>query len=202
MGRHRHALPSGRRELETAYRALVAEAAAQRAETSQARLEVTRLLALTEGLTGLVTRLSGELSEARRALDRRPDEGRAALLVAQVEDLRTTVRQQQDLLAALTRSVADSLAARPDPPTVVVAAAPPVPAPTPAVATQSPTPDVEPSAAPAPPVPSAASAPQVSVPGHVGPAEPVPTDPEPDTGGPVEDETVLRLRLIRQAFEG
>jgi hypothetical protein len=186
MGRHRHALPSGRRELETAYRALVAEAAAQRAETSQARLEVTRLLALTEGLTGLVTRLSGELSEARRALDRRPDEGRAALLAAQVEDLRTTVRQQQDLLAGLTRSVADALAARPDPPPVMVAAA--LPAPAPAVATETPTPDVEPSAALAP--------------GHVGPAEPAPTDPEPDTGGPVEDETVLRLRLIRQAFEG
>jgi hypothetical protein len=197
MGRHRHALPSGRRELETAYRALVAEAAAQRAETSQARLEVTRLLALTEGLTGLVTRLSGELSEARRALDRRPDEGRAALLAAQVEDLRTTVRQQQDLLAALTRSVADALAARPDPPTVVVEAAPSVPAP--AVATETPTPDVEPSAPLAPPV---SSAPPVSVAGHVGPAEAAPTDPEPDTGGPVEDETVLRLRLIRQAFEG
>jgi hypothetical protein len=202
MGRPRHALPSGRRELESAYRALLAEAASRRAETAQARLEVTRLLTLTEGLTALVTRLSGELSDARRALDRRPDEGRAEALAAQVADLRATVVLQQSLLSDLTRSVAEALRSP----------APPAPA--------APVPQIVPAAVAAPVVPSAPVAGEAPVspsahaerPAHPEPmAHPV-DEPvvdavpgsaaEPAPGaGPVEDETVLRLRLIRQAFE-
>lgn len=204
MGRHRHALPTGRRELERAYRALVAQAAAQRSETAQARLEVTRLIALTEGLTGLVTRLSGELSEARRELDRRPDDGRAALLAAQVEDLRFTVRMQEDLLSDLTRSVAEALAVR-------QAEAAPVPPPVTAEAAVAEWPGPDPgSPHPAASGPVASSEPQepwiIELPVSVAP-EPVRLEPAhalaPATpgSGPVEDETVLRLRVIRQAFE-
>ena len=213
MGRHRHALPTGRRELERAYRALVAQAAAQRAETAQARLEVTRLIALTEGLTGLVTRLSGELSDARRELDRRPDDGHAALLAAQVEDLRSTVRMQEDLLSDLTRSVTEALAFRHE----AVAAAPTAP---PAAPTEAALPPAAPTEAALPEAPLAPGAEPVTVPVPVpatielpAPAEPVLVLPaalehahalasaEPPGPGPVEDETVLRLRVIRQAFE-
>jgi hypothetical protein len=228
MGRPRHALPSGRRELDRAYRALLAEAAAQRAETAQARLEVTRLLTLTEGLTALVTRLSGELSEARRALDRRPDEGRAEALAAQVADLRATVVLQQSLLADLTRSVAEALrapapapAAPPVPQVVPVDASsgmPPAPV-APAVTTV-PVAHADPVAATrdgdqpghqATPEDAAAAVPapaQVSEPA-TEPATELMSEPVSESGseqaggaGPVEDETVLRLRLIRQAFEG
>jgi hypothetical protein len=201
MGRPRHALPSGRRELEHAYRALLAEHAAQRAETAQARLDVTRLLTLTEGLTALVTRLSGELSEARRALDRRPDEGRAEALAAQVADLRATVVLQQSLLADLTRSVSEALVRVPPTAPPPVAHIVPVTHVDPA-APVVPTAPAAPAAAPAPEV---VALPQAVAPDPVGPE---PTGPEPAvmgesaTGaGPVEDETVLRLRVIRQAFE-
>jgi hypothetical protein len=216
MGRPRHALPSGRRELDRAYRALLAEAAAQRAETAQARLEVTRLLTLTEGLTALVTRLSGELSEARRALDRRPDEGRAEALAAQVADLRATVVLQQSLLADLTRSVAEALrspapapAAPPVPQVVPVDASPGMPdAPVaPAVATvpvthAEPVPLAHDGDQPIPPARPEDATAEVIAP--VSTHEPMSeTVSEQATGaGPVEDETVLRLRLIRQAFEG
>lgn len=209
MGRPRHALPSGRRELERAYRALLAEAAAQRAETAQARLEVTRLLTLTEGLTALVTRLSGELSDARRALDRRPDEGRAEALAAQVADLRATVVLQQSLLADLTRSVSEALVRVPPPappPTahVVPAAHVEPAAPVVPVAPALAEPVAEPEAVE--PLPEPTAEPLAEVAALPRPVEHGSVGPEPAPGGssgagPVEDETVLRLRLIRQAFE-
>jgi hypothetical protein len=162
-------------------------------------LELIRLTALVDGLLAQITRLSAELAEIRRELHAArsapaPSDPRVELLAGQVGELRATVATQQAMLADLTRRVLDLLthleaqasaaaatALRPAPAPVAPEqtayarppAAPPAPSPAPHVDLATPRPD---------PVVSAAG-------GRVAQADDA-----------LDDETVLRLRLIRESF--
>jgi hypothetical protein len=121
-----------------------------------------------------------------------PADPRVELLAAQVSELHATVATQQAMLADLTRRVLDLLthleaqasavavapAALPAPSPAV--SAPPAYSPAPAPATPAPTPQVDPPLLRPDPAASRASVPQAD--------------------DALDDETVLRLRLIRESF--
>jgi hypothetical protein len=148
-------------------------------------LELIRLTALVDGLLAQITRLSAELAEIRRELHAArsapaPSDPRVELLAGQVGELRATVATQQAMLADLTRRVLDLLTHLEAQASAAAATAlRPAPAP---VAPEPPAPHVD-LATPRPdPVVSAAG-------GRVAQADDA-----------LDDETVLRLRLIRESF--
>ncbi len=183
-----------------AYTNLEVDVARLRSAGYSDHLELIRLTALVDGLLGQVTRLSTELAEMRRELHAArmapvPADPRVELLAGQVAELRATVATQQAMLADLTRRVLDLLTHLEAQASAAAAAsaARPAPAPVAPVATAY----VAPAAAPAPPAPAPAP--------HVDLATPRP-DPAAGRGhaaqadDALDDETVLRLRLIRESF--
>ncbi len=186
-----------------AYTNLEVDVARLRSAGYSDHLELIRLTALVDGLLGQVTRLSAELAEMRRELHAArtapaPVDPRVELLAGQVSELRATVATQQAMLADLTRRVLDLLThleaqasaavaasaarqepAAPVPPTYAEPpATPPAPAP------------VAPAPSPAPQVDLATPRPDAAATGrHVSQADDA-----------LDDETVLRLRLIRESF--
>jgi hypothetical protein len=180
----RHARPTGRGAAAAAHAALEADVIRLRTAAWADHLELIRLASLVDGLGAQVQRLSIELAEMRRELQTaraasaQPDPA-VDLLAAQVAALRATTAAQQTTLSDLTRRVLD-LMARLEAPT----AAPPPPAAPPPV-----------------PPPVAAPVEPRSTPASVDPVAP------PPVGGhqlaaddALDDETVLRLRLIRESF--
>jgi len=201
----RHARPTGRGALAAAYTTLEVDVARLRSTTYTDHLELIRLSALVDGLIAQVTRLTTELAEMRRELHAarsapaQPDPY-AEMLAAQVTELRATVATQQAMLADLTRRMIDLLEHLE---ATAAAAAASAAAPAPVV--------------PDPPVPSAypsvgvPSAPPVDVTkDRIEPAPRTDPAPRPDpasrpgqlaaTDEALDDETVLRLRLIRESF--
>lgn len=176
-----------------AYTNLEVDVARLRSANYSDHLELIRLTALVDGLLGQVTRLSAELAEMRRELHTArsapaPADPRVELLAGQVSELRATVATQQAMLADLTRRVLDLLTHLEAQASAAAAASAARPVP----AAEAPAPPAY--AAPAPaPVP------------HVDLATPRP-DPAPTRGhvpqadDALDDETVLRLRLIRESF--
>jgi uncharacterized coiled-coil protein SlyX len=182
----RHARPTGRGALAAAHVALEADVARLRSTGYADQLELVRLSAIVDALVGQVQRLSLELAELRRELQvartspAQPDPA-VEVLAAQVADLRATVAAQQTMLSDLTRRLID-LMARIEGPVVV-----PVPPPAPPT----------PTAPPAFPVAAAPAA-------HVDLAEPPPVASARATptafDDALDDETVQRLRLIRESY--
>jgi uncharacterized coiled-coil protein SlyX len=181
-----------------AYTNLEVDVARLRSAGYSDHLELIRLTALVDGLLGQVTRLSTELAEMRRELHAArmapaPADPRVELLAGQVAELRSTVATQQAMLADLTRRVLDLLTHLEAQASAAAAASAARPAPAPVAPVASAY--AAPVAAPAPPAPAP----------HVDLATP---RPDPAAGrGPVshaddalDDETVLRLRLIRESF--
>ena len=200
----RHARPTGRGALAAAYTALEVDVSRLRSTTYADHLELVRLSALVDGLVAQVTRLTTELGEMRRELHAarsapaQPDPY-AEMLAAQVTELRATVATQQAMLADLTRRMIDllehleataaaaasSAGSAAAPPSSAVLSVDPPPAPAPAPAPERPLPSSYPvDVAPTPPRPDPASRPgQLAA-----------------TDEALDDETVLRLRLIRESF--
>jgi uncharacterized coiled-coil protein SlyX len=196
----RHARPTGRGALAAAYTALEVDVARLRSTTYTDHLELVRLSALVDGLIAQVTRLTTELGDMRRELHAarsapaQPDPY-AEMLAAQVTELRATVATQQAMLADLTRRMIDLLEHLEATAAAAASSAGP-----PAAPPSSAVPSGEPPAPPAPepPVPTAY------------PADAAPSTPRPDpasrpgqlaaTDEALDDETVLRLRLIRESF--
>jgi hypothetical protein len=180
-----------------AYTNLEVDVARLRSANYSDHLELIRLTALVDGLLGQVTRLSAELAEMRRELQAArsapaPADPRVELLAGQVSELRATVATQQAMLADLTRRVLDLLthleaqaSASAAASAARIAPAPEAPAP-PAYAAPSPAPAP---AAPVPHVDLATPRPDATSRGHV-----------PQADDALDDETVLRLRLIRESF--
>ena len=185
----RHARPTGRGALAAAHVALEADVARLRSTGYADQLELVRLSAIVDALVGQVQRLSLELAELRRELQvaraapAQPDPV-VEVLATQVAELRATVAAQQTMLSDLTRRLLD-LMTRIEAPVVVPA---PSPAPTP-------------SAPPAFPVAAAAPADPVA---HVdlAAAQPVALarGNPPPIDDALDDETVQRLRLIRETY--
>jgi len=188
-----------------AYTNLEVDVARLRSAGYSDHLELIRLTALVDGLLGQVTRLSTELAEMRRELQAArtapaPTDPRVELLAGQVVELRATVATQQAMLADLTRRVLDLLTHLEAQASAAAAAS----AVHPSAAPEAPVPPTY--AAPAAPV---ASAPPVApapapVP-HVDLASPRADDAAgrahvPQADDALDDETVLRLRLIRESF--
>ena len=173
----RHARPTGRGAAAAAHAALEAEVVRLRTTAWADSLELIRLASLVDGLGAQLQRLSTELAELRRELQTaraasaQPDPA-VDLLAAQVAALRATSAAQQTTLADLTRRVLDLMARLEGP-----AATPPPPATPPPVA------PVEPRSAP----------PGVAAPPRSG-------NHQPGADDALDDETVLRLRLIRESF--
>ncbi len=185
----RHARPTGRGALAAAQVALEADVARLRSSGYADQLELVRLSALVDALVGQVQRLSLQLAELRRELHAArttppPPDPAVEVLAVQVSELRATVAAQQSLLSDLTRRLLD-LMTRIEAPVVVPA---PSPAPTP-------------SAPPAFPVAAAAPADPVA---HVdlAAAQPVALarGNPPPIDDALDDETVQRLRLIRETY--
>ena len=177
----RHARPTGRGALVAAHAALEADVARLRATGFADQLELVRFGALVDGLVGQVQRLGQEIAALRQELGM----ARAApvgpdplvdLLSAQVSELRSTVAAQQAMLAELDHRVVD-LRTRLEAP--VLAPRAPVP-PAPDVPR---TPPAFPRAEDRPP-PAGTSRP----PWH-----------ESGADDALDDETVLRLRMIRES---
>jgi hypothetical protein len=176
----RHARPTGRGALAAAYAALDADVARLRSAGFADQLELVRLAAVVDGLVGQVQRLSLELAALRQELGAarsapvQPDP-LVELLSTQVSELRSTVATQQAMLSELDRRVL-ALLTRLDQPAVV---APGPVAPPPAVPT-------------APPAyPLAGDRPEVAA---------RPRGHEPAADDALDDETVLRLRMIRESY--
>jgi hypothetical protein len=186
-----------------AYTNLEADVARLRSAGYSDHLELIRLAALVDGLLGQVTRLSAELAEMRRELHAArtapaPTDPRVELLAGQVAELRATVATQQAMLADLTRRVLDLLTHLEAQASAAAAASAVHPAAAPAYA---PAPAPTSSAPPVAPVPPSAPAPAP----HVDLATPQ-VDAAAGRGhasqsdDALDDETVLRLRLIRESF--
>jgi len=159
-----------------AYTALEVDVARLRSSTYADHLELIRLTAVVEGLGAQVQALATELVAMRRELLAArsapvvPD-SQTELLASQVAELRATVATQQAVLADLTGRLLDLLER----------ATLPVPAPGPV--------------APSPARPPVA---HVDLASFADDARPV--TPRPDSDEGLDDETVLRLRLIRESF--
>ncbi len=184
----RHARPTGRGALAAAHVALEADVARLRSTGYADQLELVRLSAIVDALVGQVQRLSLELAELRRELQvaraapAQPDPV-VEVLATQVAELRATVAAQQTMLSDLTRRLLD-LMARIEAPVVV---------PVPPLAPPTPTP----TAPRAFPVAAAPAAPvDVTEPTPVAGAQANPTGFD----DVLDDETVQRLRLIRESY--
>jgi uncharacterized coiled-coil protein SlyX len=198
----RHARPTGRGALAAAYTALEVDVSRLRSTTYADHLELVRLSALVDGLVAQVTRLTTELGEMRRELraarsaPAQPDPY-AEMLAAQVTELRATVATQQAMLADLTRRMIDLLEHLEATAAAAASSAGSAAAP-PSSAVLSVDPPPAPAPAPERPLPSSY------------PVDVAPTPPRPDpasrpgqlaaTDEALDDETVLRLRLIRESF--
>jgi outer membrane murein-binding lipoprotein Lpp len=191
----RHARPTGRGALAAAYTTLEGDVARLRSTGYSDHLELIRLTALVDGLVAQITRLGMELAEMRRELHAAravpaPADPRVELLTAQVSELHATVATQQAMLADLTRRVLDLLTHLEVQATAVAVASAAPPAP-------SPVPSAPPAYAPAPaPAPAAPAA----DPASLRPESAVSRAPVPRADDALDDETVLRLRLIRESF--
>jgi hypothetical protein len=210
----RHARPAGRGARAAAISALEGDVARLRSAGYSDQLELIRLSAVVDALAVQVTRLTVELGGLRREVHTvrtaptQPDPS-AEMLAGQVIELRATVATQQAMLSDLTWRMIDLLGHL----EATAAAAPGAGA---AASETSPAADSPgPSAYPAALTP----APQAP-PGQPSPAPPLPTPPHVDRSGPpatpaataalpgqlaatdesLDDETVLRLRLIRESF--
>jgi hypothetical protein len=180
-----------------AYTNLEVDVARLRSAGYSDHLELIRLTALVDGLLGQVTRLSTELAEMRRELHAArmapaPADPRVELLAGQVAELRATVATQQAMLADLTRRVLDLLTHLEAQASAAAAASAARPEPAPVAAAYA-----APAAAPAPPAPAPAphvdlATPRVDATGGRGHL--------PQADDALDDETVLRLRLIRESF--
>jgi len=220
----RHQRPSGRAGLEAAYSSLQVDLAQVRWDRYADHLELVRLSALSDGLlaelqrrSGDIARLRQELQEARTTPQR--EDPLIAVLAGQVTELRATVGEQQRQLAEATAQIqallaaarvvpaTDSVESHPYPGVPAVeptAEAAPVPA---AASDLPPTPVPTPVATPVPdPVPAPLLVDLVETPvlAGVGAREAMP--PAPARMAPravpapdVDDETVRRLRLIRES---
>jgi uncharacterized coiled-coil protein SlyX len=193
-----------------AYSALEVDVARLRSSTYTDHLELIRLSALVDGLVAQVNRLTTELGEMRRELaaartaPAQPDPY-AELLAAQVTELRATVATQQAMLADLTRRMIDLLEhLEATSAHAATAAAPPAPAVEQPVRSAYPEVLASPQPQPQPgpqPQPTGAAAPT----GTAAVEQPRP-DPAARPGqlaatdDALDDETVLRLRLIRESF--
>ena len=159
-----------------AYTALEVDVARLRSSTYADHLELIRLAAVVEGLGAQVQALTTELVAMRRELNAArsapvvPDL-QAEMLATQVAELRATVATQQAILADLTGRLLDLLE-RATPPARAVGPVAPPPAPPPVA--------------------------HVDLASSADDARPVTPRPDPDDG--LDDETVLRLRLIRESF--
>jgi uncharacterized coiled-coil protein SlyX len=172
----RHARPTGRGSNAAAYTALEVDVARLRSSTYADHLELIRLAAVVEGLGAQVQALTTELVAMRRELYAARSapvvqDPQVEVLATQVAELRVTVATQQAMLADLTGRLFDLLER----------ATPPSPAPGPAASS--------------PPAPRAA---HVDLATQDDDARPVLPRPDPAEG--LDDETVLRLRLIRESF--
>jgi hypothetical protein len=215
----RHQRPSGRAGLEAAYTALQVDLAQVRWDRYADHLELVRLGALADGLltelqrrSGDVARLRQELQVARTTPQR--EDPLIAVLAGQVTELRATVADQQKQLAEAMAQIQVLLSAALAPAPAATSAVTPDPVLPPAPAVEGATPVVEPVvpaadtavAAPAPapapvlvdlvetPVLAGVGARDTSsvLPGRVAPR------PVPSSDG--DDETVRRLRLIRESY--
>ena len=213
----RHQRPSGRAGLEAAYTALQVDLAQVRWDRYADHLELVRLGALADGLltelqrrSGDVARLRQELQEARTTPQR--EDPLIAVLATQVTELRATVAAQQRQLAEATAKIEQLLASAAD--VHAAPAAPPVANPYPAAVADVP---AEPAPEAGPPIPAApdpapqpAPAPmlvdlvETPVLAGVGARESSAgvsgrMAPRPVPASDVDDETVRRLRLIRES---
>jgi len=170
----RHVRPTGRVAIAAAFATLAVDVARLRSAGYSGHLELIRLGALVDGLLSQVTRLSTELAEMRRGLHaartaQSPVDPRLGRFVGQMSELRATVATQQAMLADLTGRMLDLLTLLE---AQAAAAIHPAPAPVaPHVDVATPRPD------PA----------MTRVGGHV-----------PQADDALDDESVLRLRLIRE----
>jgi len=200
---------------------LSADVTRMRAAGYADHLELIRLVALVDGLLAQVTRLTSELVETRRELQAARSAPTRAdpyveLLTSQVADLRATVATQQAMLADMTGRVLDLLERLERQAEVAASGTVPAPvrAPSPTAVpppAASPPRDPAPSSVPASAAPPAAPADDVS---HAAPAlRPAgrlqaggvdlaerASSQVPAADEPLDDETVLRLRLIRESF--
>lgn len=217
MGRSkpRHALPRGRAGLEAANAALQKDLSDLRWSRWGDQMEMVRLQALVEGLSHHVGLLAGELAGVRQelVLARTTPPVRDPFLdqlMAEAASLRATVATQEAMLAELSARfralhaeveegrlaaavpvVTPHEEAAPLEPPVVV------PEPQPVVVDLAPVPDV----APHPelePVFAAVGALQAPGPSAASPARTRPVATIADSA--IDDETVRRLRLIREGY--
>jgi len=213
----RHQRPSGRAGLEAAYTALQVDLAQVRWDRYADHLELVRLGALADGLltelqrrSGDVVRLRQELQEARTTPQR--EDPLIAVLATQVTELRATVAEQQRQLAEATAQIGLLLAAAADAP--AASAAPHIATPYPAAVADPPAepvheagtpvpaaPDSAPHPAPAPMLVDLVETPVLAGVGarESGAAGSGRTAPRPVAASDVDDETVRRLRLIRES---
>jgi uncharacterized coiled-coil protein SlyX len=218
----RHARPRGRGPLRAANSRLLDDVARLRSSGHADHLELVRLGALVEGLLAQLQRMHADLADLRRDLQaaRRAPAVRdpeVEALARQVAELRATVATQQSTLSELTGRLIDAMArvehAQQAPP---LTSLPPVPA-GPVTTPPAVPPPAVPAAAPLQPV--TAATPRADEPAYAmalasaagvemaaggrpaaataGPAPRSPREPAPDAAP--DDETVLRLRLIREA---
>lgn len=183
----RHARPRGRGAVAAAYEEVRRELVAVTSARWTEQMEVVRLTALTEELTGQVAAVQAELAQLRSQLEAarlappvvvhevQPavEAAPSAALVGELAELRRLVAHQQQLLADLTVRLLDLLAR------FVPVAAPP--------------------AAPAAPE----GAPPAPEPSYAGPADAADQTPQHYAPPPdlvMDDETASRLRVIREAF--
>jgi hypothetical protein len=183
----RHARPRGRGAVAAAYEEVRRELVAVTSARWTEQMEVVRLTALTEELTGQVAAVQAELAQLRSQLEAarlaqpvvvhevQPavEAAPSAALVGELAELRRLVTHQQQLLADLTVRLLDLLAR------FVPVAAPP--------------------AAPAAPE----GAPPAPEPSYAGPADAADQTPQHYAPPPdlvMDDETASRLRVIREAF--
>jgi hypothetical protein len=186
----RHARPRGRGAVAAAYEEVRRELVAVTSARWTEQMEVVRLTALTEELTGQVAAVQAELAQLRSQLEAarlappvvvhevQPavEAAPSAALVGELAELRRLVAHQQQLLADLTVRLLDLLAR------FVPVAAPSAPP-----------------AAPAAPE----GAPPAPEPSYAGPADAADQTPQHYAPPPdlvMDDETASRLRVIREAF--
>jgi hypothetical protein len=189
----RHVRPTGRGALAAAQASLEADVARLRSTGFADQLELVRLAALVDGLAGQVQRPSLDLAALRQELSAAraapvPPDPHVDLLSAQVAELRSAVGTQQAMLSDLHRRVLDVLARleAPSAPDVPAAPAPPV----------APTPSAAPAVAP----PASAPPPVVPAGARVAPVDAARPVASPGADDPLDDETLLRLRMIRESY--
>jgi hypothetical protein len=205
----RHARPTGRAALEQALVESRAELGQVRSQRYGAELEIVRLTALVEMLSTETVRLNVELADVRReiAQSRRLPSGPdplVALFAGQAADLRAVLAEQQAQMSVLTARLIDLMTVTHWPPEMGE--------------TEGETAEAETGEGSVVSLASVGGRERLQREAEVdqalghsapaglhdlrGPAQPL-SSARRDGGGTVEeDQTVLRLRMIRQAFDG